>query len=154
MRGKPAPKRTILPDARYNSTQVAKFINYIMQRGKKTVATSILYDAFDFIQEQKGEAGYDVWLKAMKNVSPSLEVKARRVGGANYQVPIEVRPERRFTLATRWILEAARARKGKPMAMKLAEELMAAAENTGDAVKKREDVQRMAESNRAFAHFA
>lgn len=154
MRGKPAPKRDILPDARYNSTQVAKFINYIMQRGKKTVATSILYDAFDFIQEQKGETGYDVWLKAMKNVSPSLEVKARRVGGANYQVPVEVRPERRFTLATRWILEAARARKGKPMYMKLAEELMAAAENTGDAVKKREDVQRMAESNRAFAHFA
>jgi small subunit ribosomal protein S7 len=154
MRGKPAPKRVILPDARYNSTQVAKFINYIMQRGKKTVATSILYDAFDYIQEQKGEAGYDVWLRAMKNVSPSLEVKARRVGGANYQVPIEVRPERRFTLATRWILEAARARKGKPMAIKLAEELLAAAENTGDAVKKREDVQRMAESNRAFAHFA
>lgn len=154
MRGKSAPKRTILPDVRYNSTQVAKFINYIMQRGKKTVATAILYEAFDYIQEQKGEAGYDVWLKAMKNVSPSLEVKARRVGGANYQVPIEVRPERRFTLATRWILEAARARKGKPMAIKLAEELMAAAENTGDAVKKREDVQRMAESNRAFAHFA
>lgn len=154
MRGKTAPKRAILPDPRYNSTQVAKFINYIMHAGKKSVATTILYEAFDYIQEKKGEAGYDVWLKAMKNVSPSLEVRARRVGGANYQVPVEVRPERRFTLATRWILEAARAKKGKPMYLRLAEELMAAAENTGDAVKKREDVQRMADSNRAFAHFA
>lgn len=154
MRGKPAPKRVILPDTRFNSTQVAKFINYVMERGKKTVATAIVYEAFDYIQEKKGEAGYDVWLKAMKNISPSLEVRARRVGGANYQVPVEVRPERRFTLATRWLLEASRAKKGKPMYIKLGEEIMAAAENTGDAVKKREDVQRMADSNRAFAHFA
>ncbi len=154
MRGKPAPKRTLAPDHRYNSTQVTKFINYVMQRGKKRVATRIVYGAFDYAEKKVNQPGYDLWMKAIKNVSPLLEVRARRIGGANYQVPIEVRPERRYNLACRWLIEAAQKRKGKPMAEKLGEEIVAAAENTGDAVKKREDVQRMAESNRAFAHFA
>lgn len=154
MRGKQAPKRAIAPDARYKSTQVAKFMNYIMLNGKKSVAAGIVYGAFDYIEEKSGQPGYDVWMEAMKKVSPDLEVRAKRIGGANYQVPVEVRPERRFTLASRWIIDAARSRKGKPMHIKLAQELMDAAKGEGAAVKKREDVQRMAESNRAFAHFA
>ena len=154
MRGKTAPKRTLAPDQRYNSTQVAKFINYVMQRGKKRVATRIVYEAFDYAEKKTQQPGYDLWQKAIKNVSPVLEVRARRIGGANYQVPIEVRPERRYNLACKWLIEAAAKRKGKPMCEKLGEEIVAAADNTGDAVKKREDVQRMAESNRAFAHFA
>lgn len=154
MRGKQAPKRKIAPDTRYNSTQVSKFINYLMLNGKKSVATRIVYDAFDFIEKKTGQAGYDQWMKAIKNVSPEIEVRARRIGGANYQVPVEVRPERRFTLASRWMLEAARARKGKPMSERLALEIMDAVNNEGSAIKKKEDVQRMAEANRAFAHFA
>lgn len=154
MRGKQAPKRHIAPDVRYNSTQVAKFINYLMERGKKSVATKIVYGAFDQIEKDKGEPGYDLWQRALRNVTPLLEVKARRIGGANYQVPIEVRPERRFKLASNWLIEAARNRKGKAMRFKLAEEIIAAAAGEGEAVKKKEDVQRMAEANRAFAHFA
>lgn len=154
MRGKQAPKRNIAADGRYNSTQVAKFINYLMERGKKSVATSIVYGAFDHIEKTKGEPGYDVWQRALKNVTPLLEVRARRIGGANYQVPIEVRPERRMNLASNWLIDAARSRKGKPMRVKLADEIVAAAAGEGDAVKKKEDVQRMAEANRAFAHFA
>lgn len=154
MRGKQSPKRTIAPDRRYNSTQVAKFINYIMQRGKKSVAEKIVYGAFDQVKAKKGEDGYNVWLKAIENVTPVLEVRARRIGGANYQIPVEVNPTRRFALASRWLIAAATARKGKPMSEKLALEIMAAAANEGDAIKKKEDVQRMAESNRAFAHFA
>ncbi|PIW36434.1 MAG: 30S ribosomal protein S7 [Candidatus Kerfeldbacteria bacterium CG15_BIG_FIL_POST_REV_8_21_14_020_45_12] len=154
MRGKPAPKRKIKLDSRYGSDLVTKFINYIMLNGKKSVAERIVYGAFDYIEKKSGENGYEVWQRAMKNVSPSLEVRARRIGGSNYQVPIEVRPERRFTLASRWIIGAARGKSGKTMSRRLAEELMAAANNEGDAIKKKEDVQRMAESNRAFAHFA
>lgn len=154
MRGKQAPKRSLLPDRRYHSTQVTKFINYIMQRGKKSVAESIVYDAFDAIEKQGGQPGYDVWMKAIQNILPQLEVRARRVGGANYQVPIEVRPERRFTLASRWLIGAAAKHKGKPMREKLAQEIIAASNNEGDAIKKRDEVQRMAEANRAFAHFA
>lgn len=154
MRGKQAPKRDIAPDERYNSTQVTKFINYIMQRGKKTVATRVVYDAFDLIEKKTGEPGYDTWLKAIQNISPSLEVRARRIGGANYQVPVEVRPERRYTLACRWLIAAAKARKGKPMHERLALEIIDASNNEGDAIRKKEDVHRMAESNRAFAHFA
>ncbi len=154
MRGKPASKRPLQPDSRYNSTQVAKFINYIMERGKKNVARDIVYSAFDLIEKKNGQPGYDVWMKAIVNVSPSLEIRAKRVGGANYQVPVEVRPERRFTLACRWIIEASQKRKGKPMREKLAQELIDAANGEGAAMKKKEDVQRMAESNRAFAHFA
>ncbi|MFA5995816.1 MAG: 30S ribosomal protein S7 [Patescibacteria group bacterium] len=157
MRGKQAKKRSIAPDPQYNSTAVAKFINYIMHGGKKTVAQKVVYGAFAVIEKKngdKGEKGVDVFDKAIRNVSPLVEVKARRIGGANYQVPIEVRGERRFNLASRWIIGAARSRKGKPMAEKLAQELMDAAQEQGDAIKKKQDVHRMAESNRAFAHFA
>lgn len=125
-----------------------------MERGKKTVATKIVYGAFDLVEKKTNQPGYDLWQKAIRNVSPILEVRARRIGGANYQVPIEVRPERRFTLACRWLIGAAMHRKGTPMVEKLALEIIAAAEGTGDAIKKKEDVQRMAEANRAFAHFA
>lgn len=154
MRGKSAPKRNIAPDAVYNSTTVAKFTNYIMLNGKKSVAQKIITDAFAYIEEKTGEKGLDIFDKAMRNVSPLVEVKARRVGGANYQVPIEVKGDRRFNLASRWIITAARSRKGKPMKEKLALELMDAANEQGDAIKKKIDVHRMAESNRAFAHFA
>ncbi len=154
MRGKQAPKRNISPDPVYNNTAVAKFINYVMLDGKKSVAQANVYGAFDYIEEKTEEKGLDVFEKAMKNVSPVVEVKARRIGGANYQVPVEVKGDRRFTLASRWLITAARARKGMPMSKRLALELMEAAEGQGEAVKKRQDVHRMAESNRAFAHFA
>lgn len=154
MRGKQAPKRELRPDAKYNSTLITKFINYIMQRGKKTVAQSIVYGAFDIIKEKSKQDPLTVFDAAMKNVAPILEVKSKRVGGANYQVPIEVRGDRRISLAMRWIITAASSKKGKAMKIKLAQELMEASMNQGDAVKKRADVHRMAEANRAFAHFA
>lgn len=154
MRGKQSVHRSILPDPIYNSTSVGKFINYLMLNGKKSVAQSIFYGAMTDIEKKTGEKGLDIFDKAMKNVSPLVEVKARRIGGANYQVPIEVRGERRYNLASRWIIGAARARKGKPMAEKLALELMDASNEQGDAIKKKVDVHRMAEANRAFAHFA
>lgn len=155
MRGKkPAPKRVILPDPKYNSVVLAKFINKIMERGKKTVARKIVYMAFDEMHKRTKEDPREIFDLAMKNVAPQIEVKGRRVGGANYQVPVEVRGDRKNTLATRWIIGAARAKKGKPMHKKLAEEFLLAAKNEGDAIKKRADVHRMAEANRAFAHFA
>lgn len=154
MRGKRVFHREILADPIYNSTTVSKFINYLMLNGKKTVAQKIFYNALKDIEEKTKEKGLDVFDKAMRNVSPVVEVKARRIGGANYQVPVEVRGERRFNLASRWIINASRARKGKPMAEKLAMEMMDAANEQGEAMKKKLDVHRMAESNRAFAHFA
>ncbi len=154
MRGKQAPKREIAPEPRYNSTSLAKFINYIMLHGKKTIAQGIVYDAFDIIKEKTKKEPLEVFEAAIKNVSPTLEVKGRRIGGANYQVPIEVRGERRFNLASRWIIDIARGKKGTSMAQRLANELMQAANKEGDAIKKREDVHRMAEANKAFAHFA
>lgn len=154
MRGKQAPKRRIAPDRKYNNTQVSKFINYVMTSGKKGTAERIVYGAFDLIEEKTGTPGFDIWMKAIHNLSPSLEVRARRIGGANYQVPVEVRQDRRFTLACRWLLAASRARKGASMEKRLADEIMAAANGEGDAMRKKEDVIRMAESNRAFAHFA
>lgn len=154
MRGKQAPKRDIAPDPKYSNIYVAKLINHIMGMGKKTVAQRIVYDAFDQIAQKSKENPIDVFDRAIKNVMPSLEVKSRRVGGANYQVPISVRGDRRYLLSYRWILTAARTKKGRSMAMKLADELIAAANNEGDAIKKKQDVQRMAEANRAFAHFA
>lgn len=154
MRGKQAPKRKIAPDPRYNSTSLAKFINYIMQGGKKTIAQGIVYDSFDIIKEKTKKEPLDIFDLAIKNVSPTLEVKGRRIGGANYQVPIEVRGERRFNLASRWIIDIARGKKGKKMAVRLAEELILASQKEGDAIKKREEVHRMAEANKAFAHFA
>lgn len=154
MRGKKAPKREIAPDPRYNSAIIAKFINQIMQRGKKTVAQSIVYGAFDIVKEKSGQDPLTVFDAAMKNVAPILEVKSKRVGGSNYQIPVEVRGERRIALAMRWLIGAAQSKKGKPMREKLAAEFMEASMNQGDAVKKRADVHRMAEANRAFAHYA
>jgi small subunit ribosomal protein S7 len=154
MRGKQAPKRKIEGDPRYNDLDVAKFINYIMKAGKKTVAQNIVYTAFDIIKDKTKQDPRHVFNKALKKISPLLEVRGKRVGGANYQVPYQVRGERRFTLGCRWLIEASNARKGKPMSAKLADEIMAAAEGEGAAVRKRETVHKMAESNRAFAHFA
>ena len=154
MRGKPAPVRIISPDPRYQSETLSKFINVIMERGKKTVARKIVYTTFALIQAQTKQEPLGVFELALKNVSPVVEVKSRRVGGANYQVPIEVGPRRRQALAFRWLIGAAASKKGRPMSQKLAEELILASQNQGDAVKKKQDVHRMAEANRAFAHFA
>ncbi|MBE6036994.1 MAG: 30S ribosomal protein S7 [Clostridiales bacterium] len=147
------PKREILPDPVYGSVVVAKLINSIMLDGKKGVAQSIVYDAFEQIKNVTGEDPLEVFMKAMNNVMPSVEVKARRVGGANYQVPMEVRPERRQTLGLRWLTKYTRLRGERTMSERLAKELMDAANNTGSSVKKREDTHKMAEANRAFAHY-
>ncbi len=154
MRGKQAPKRKHVPDPEYQDEVIGKFINLLMEEGKKLTAQRVLYDAFAIIKEKTKKDPKEVFDTAMKNVSPVLEVKSRRVGGANYQVPIEVKGDRKIALAMRWIIGASRSRKGKPMREKLAQELMDAAEKQGEAMKKREDVHRMAEANRAFAHFA
>lgn len=143
-----------MSDPKYASPLVAKLIHYVMRDGKKSTAQRIVYSAFTLVEEKAKKPAIEVFSDAMTNVSPLLEVKSKRVGGANYQIPMQVRAERRTQLALRWILSAARSKKGKPMAQKLAAELLAASENTGDAVKKKQDVQRMAEANRAFAHFA
>jgi small subunit ribosomal protein S7 len=146
-------RRETTPDSKYNNRNVACFINKVMQRGKKSLAHRIVYDAFDIIEERMHRNPVDVFEQAIRNTTPMLEVKPRRVGGATYQVPVEVRSDRRLALAMRWILQAARARKGRPMAERLAAELMDAANNTGVAVKKKEDTHKMAEANRAFAHY-
>ena len=147
------PKREVLPDPLYNSVLVTKLINSIMLDGKKGVAQKVVYGAFDIIKEKTGNDPMDVYTKALENIMPSLEVKSRRVGGATYQVPIEVRPERRQTLGLRWLTTYSRNRGEKTMKERLAAELMDAANNTGSAVKKREDTHKMAESNKAFAHY-
>ena len=147
------PKREILPDPMYNSVLVTKLVNSIMLDGKKGVAQKVVYGAFDTIKEKTGNEPLDVFTQALENIMPSLEVKARRVGGATYQVPMEVRPARRQTLGLRWLTSYARARNERTMAERLAGEIMDAANNTGSAVKKREDTHKMAESNKAFAHF-
>ena len=141
-------------DYKYNSVKIGKFINYIMERGKKTVAAKIVYDAFNKIESEMKTDPKSVFEQAVRNVSPILEVKGRRIGGANYQVPMEVQEPRKTTLGMKWIITAARAKKGKPMAEKLASELMEAYNKLGAAIKKREDVHKMAEANKAFAHFA
>jgi len=151
-KGAPA-KREVLPDPMYDSKLVTRLINHLMLDGKRGTASTILYDAFDQIKEQTGNEPLDVFEEAMKNVMPVLEVKARRVGGSNYQVPIEVRPDRKSTLALRWIVQYARSRGEHTMSDRLAREIMDAANNTGASVKKREDTHRMAEANRAFAHY-
>ena len=151
-----APNRTILPDPKFNSEMLAKFMNVVMQDGKKSAAERILYGALERISEKTGKQGGDaieLLSVALDNVKPAVEVKSRRVGGATYQVPVEVRASRRQTLAMRWVIEAARARSEKSMAFRIAHELMDAAENRGGAVRKREDTHRMAEANRAFAHY-
>ena len=147
------PKREILPDPMYNSVLVTKLVNSIMLDGKKGVAQKVVYGAFDIIKEQTEKERLEVFTQAMENIMPSLEVKARRVGGATYQVPMEVRPARRQTLGLRWLTNYSRARSERTMAERLAGEIMDAANNTGSAVKKREDTHKMAESNKAFAHF-
>ena len=147
------PKREVLPDPLYNSVLVTKLVNSIMLDGKKGVAQKVVYGAFDIVKEQTGKEPLEVFSAAMENVMPSLEVKARRVGGATYQVPIEVRADRRQTLGLRWLTAYSRARSEKTMKERLANEIMDACNNTGAAVKKREDTHKMAESNKAFAHF-
>ena len=146
-------KRDVLPDPMYNSKLVTRLINSVMLDGKKGVAQKIVYGAFEIVQEKTGKEPLEVFEQAMENVMPSLEVKARRVGGATYQVPIEVRPERRQTLGLRWLTNYSRARSEKTMKERLAGEIMDASNNLGSAVKKREDTHKMAESNKAFAHY-
>ncbi len=148
-----APKREILPDPKFGSQDLAKFMNIVMRDGKKSTAERILYGAIDIIEEKQKSDGMEVLTKALDNVSPTVEVKSRRVGGATYQVPVEVRPVRQKALAMRWLAEAARKRGEKTMRQKLAGELMDASESRGSAVKKREDTHRMAEANKAFAHY-
>ncbi len=147
------PKREVLADPIYNSGQVSKLINGIMYDGKKGVAQKIVYDAFEMIAEKSGKNALEVYLQAMDNIMPMLEVKARRVGGSTYQVPLEVRPERRQTLGIRWLVSYARSRGERTMSERLAGEILDASNNTGNAVKKREDTHKMAEANKAFAHF-
>ncbi len=148
-----ATKRPVRPDAKYNSTLASSFINKLMKNGKKTLAASIFYDALDLAENRAKTPGIEVFEQAIKNATPLIEVRPRRVGGATYQIPLEVRPDRRQSLAIRWLVMSARARSGKSMAEKLAAELMDAANNQGTTVKKREDTHRMAEANRAFAHY-
>jgi small subunit ribosomal protein S7 len=152
-RRREVPKRHILPDPKFGSTQLTKFVNMLMKDGKKSTAESIMYDALEVIGQKATGSELEVMEQALDNVSPMVEVKSRRVGGATYQVPVEVRAERRTTLAMRWIIDAARKRGEKSMQAKLAGELRDASENRGNAVKKREDTHRMAEANKAFAHF-
>ena len=149
----PVPKRDVLPDPVYHSKTVTKFINKVMLSGKKSVAQRVVYDAFETIREKTGQEPLEVFETALRKVMPVLEVKARRVGGANYQVPVEVRPDRRMTLGIRWLVSYARLRGEKTMDARLSAELMDAANNTGAAIKKKEDTHKMAEANKAFAHY-
>ena len=152
-RRKAAPKRKILPDPKYGNLRVAKFMNQIMKNGKKSLAESIVYGAFKEITEKTKKEPVEVFEKALESVGPMVEVKARRVGGATYQVPLEVSPARRQALAMRWLVNSARARNEKTMTLRLAQELLDASEGKGEAIKKKEDTHRMAEANRAFSHF-
>ena len=147
-------KHKIAPDGTYNDVVVAGFINKVMKGGKKTIAQKIVYGAFDIIKEKTKKEAIEIFRQAIENASPLLEVKPKRIGGATYQVPMEVRGERKLALAINWILEGARNKKGKPMAEKLAQELMDCVANQGNAIKKKADTHRMAEANKAFAHFA
>lgn len=147
------PKREIASDIKYNSVLVAQFVNKLMMKGKKSTAQRIFYDALDIAEQRAKRSGLEVFEQAIKNATPILEVKPRRVGGATYQVPVEVRPDRRVSLAIRWLIQSSRKRAGKTMAEKLANELLDAANNTGTTIKRREDTHRMAEANRAFAHY-
>ena len=153
MRKRRAEKKYLKPDPKFNDVLVAKFINCVMYDGKKAVARNVVYDAFQLIEEKTSKAGLEIFKKAISNTQPLIEVRSRRVGGATYQVPTEVRPERRIVLAMRWIKNYSRARGEKSMSAKLASELIAAANGEGSSVKKKEDVHKMAEANKAFAHF-
>jgi small subunit ribosomal protein S7 len=153
MRRNSAVRRQVLPDPRYNNVVVAKFINNVMERGKKSIAASIVYDAFVIIEDKIKRPGIEVFEEAMRNATPQIEVKPRRVGGATYQIPIEPSPERKQALAMRWLIENSRKRSGRDRAARLAGELMDAARNEGNTIKKRDDTHKMAEANQAFAHF-
>jgi small subunit ribosomal protein S7 len=147
------PKREVMPDPKYGVQDVSKFVNVIMTRGKKSVAERIVYDAFEQIEAKNGKSPVEIFSQALENTKPAVEVKSRRVGGANFQVPVEVRPSRRMALAMRWLREAAKKRGEKSMSQRLAAELIEASENRGGAIKKRDEVHRMAEANKAFSHF-
>jgi small subunit ribosomal protein S7 len=147
------PKREVMPDPKYGVQDVSKFVNVIMTRGKKSVAERIVYDAFEQIEAKNGKNPVEIFSQALENAKPAVEVKSRRVGGANFQVPVEVRPSRRMALAMRWLREAAKKRGEKSMSQRLAAELLEASENRGGAIKKRDEVHRMAEANKAFSHF-
>ena len=153
MRRRKPEKQEISPDVRYNSVQVQNFINYVLRNGKMSLATRLVYDAFDLIEQRSKRNGLEVFESAIKNVAPVMEVKPRRVGGATYQIPMEVPPFRRFALASKWILTSARARAGRNFSDRLAAELMDAANNTGTSIRKREETHKMAEANRAFSHY-
>ncbi len=153
MRKARAKKRPLLPDPRFNDTLVTRFVNNLMLDGKKSIAFSIFYDAMDIVAEKTESNGVDVWKEALNNVMPHVEVRSRRVGGANFQIPMQVRPERKVTLAMKWMITATRSRNERSMAQKLAAEVIAASKEEGAAVKKRTEVHRMAEANKAFSHF-
>ncbi|MEP6512861.1 MAG: 30S ribosomal protein S7 [Parafilimonas sp.] len=153
MRKAQAKKLPLAPDARYNDTLVTRFINNIMWQGKKSTAINIFYDAVDKVSKITNENGYDIWKKALQNVTPAVEVKSRRIGGANFQIPTEVRTDRKISLSMKWLIRYSRDRNGRTMADKLANEIMAAAKGEGAAFKKKEDTHRMAEANKAFSHF-
>jgi len=153
MRKAQAKKNPLVPDPRFHDTQVTRFVNTMMWQGKKTIAFNIFYTAIDKVSEMTGEDGYEVWKKAVQNITPSVEVRSRRVGGATFQIPIEVRPDRKISLSMKWLIRFSRERNGKTMADKLANEIVAASKGEGSAVKRKEDTHRMAESNKAFSHF-
>jgi small subunit ribosomal protein S7 len=153
MRKKRAPKRYIQPDPKFGEVLVSQFVNRLMWSGKKSTAYTVFYGALDLIEERTKESGLETWRKALQNVSPSVEVRSRRIGGANFQIPTEVRGERKLSMAIKWLIQYSRARNGKSMADKLASELVAASKGEGAAFKKKEDTHRMADANKAFAHF-
>jgi small subunit ribosomal protein S7 len=153
MRKKKAPKRYVQPDPKFGEIMVTQFVNRLMYQGKKSVAYGVFYGALDLIEERTKESGIDIWKKAIQNVGPSVEVKTRRIGGANFQIPTEVRGERKVSVAMKWLIQYSRERNGKSMADKLATEIVAASKGEGGAFKKKEDTHKMAEANKAFAHF-
>lgn len=153
MRKSAAKKRFIEPDPKFQDTLVTRFVNDLMMDGKKSIAFKIFYDAVELVEKNTGESGYDTWKKGLNNVMPGVEVRSRRIGGATFQIPTEVRPERKVSVGIKWMIKYARLRKGRSMAEKLAAEIVAASKNEGAAIKKREDVHRMADANKAFSHF-
>jgi len=153
MRKAQAKKLPLAPDAKYNDKQVTRFVNNLMWQGKKSGAFTIFYDAIDKVSKQTNEEGYDIWKRALQNVTPAVEVRSRRIGGATFQIPAEVRADRKISLSIKWLIRYSRERNGRSMADKLAGEIMAAAKGEGGAFKKKEDTHRMAEANKAFAHF-
>jgi small subunit ribosomal protein S7 len=153
MRKARAKKLPLAPDPKFGDALVSRFVNNLMWQGKKDVSLTIFYDAIERVSKQTGENGYEIWKKALANVTPGVEVKSRRIGGANFQIPTEVRPDRRTSLSIKWLIRFARERNGRSMAEKLSNEIMAAAKGEGGAFKKKEDTHRMAEANKAFAHF-